>query len=139
MKIYTTFDHTADIGILVQGSDLKTLFHNCAWAMFDQMTTPPKTPPKTGKKTITLEVRSQDIQELLVRWLSELLALSELLDIVFTEFKISHLASDHLKASVSGFPRKNFKYKTEIKAVTYHELTISQQNKKYTAQVIFDV
>lgn len=139
MKIYTTIDHTADIGILVHGKDLKSLFKNSAWAMFDQMTRPPKTLPKAGKKTIPVEIRAENLNDLLVRWLSELLTLSECKDVVFTQFKISQLTDQRLKGQAAGFPRKNFVFKTEIKAVTYHELEINKDKKKYSAQVIFDV
>ena len=37
MKRYEQFPHTSDIGIRVFGRDLKELFQNAAFAMFDTM------------------------------------------------------------------------------------------------------
>ena len=139
MKSYETIDHTADIGIRVRGKNLKELFKNSARAMFDQMTTAPQRLPRTGRKTIKVEVFAENINDLLLRWLSELLSLGECKDIVFTDFKIIKLTDRQLKGSAAGFPRKYFKYKTEIKAVTYHELSVNQKKKQCSAQVIFDV
>ena len=96
MKVYTSIDHTADIGIRVHGKDLKTLFKNSAGAMFDQMVKPPKLSPKTKKKTLQISIKADNINDLLVRWLSELLTLSECKDLVFTDFRIARLADTHL-------------------------------------------
>ncbi|MBN2569706.1 MAG: archease, partial [Deltaproteobacteria bacterium] len=35
---YTVFDHTADLGVEIYGSDEKELFSNAAHALFDIMT-----------------------------------------------------------------------------------------------------
>ena len=139
MKIYRTIDHTADIGILVWGKDLKSLFINAAKAMFDQMARLSKSAPKTPKRNLNIDLVAENSEDLLVRWLSELLSLCDCEDAIFTEFKITQLTAVHLKAVVHGIPRKNFTFKTEIKAVTYHHLKILQDAKRYSAQVIFDV
>ena len=55
MKRFEVLDHAADIGIIVHGEDLKTLFENAGEAFFHHITDLRKVRPrkegKTGKST----------------------------------------------------------------------------------------
>ncbi len=139
MVNYELIDHTADIGIKVKGNDLKALFVNAAQAMFDVIAKRPKSLKKLKKERIEVSLTATNIEELFVRWLSELLSLSDWKDIFFTEFHIAKLTETALKAAVAGLPQKHFEGKREVKAATYHNLKIVRQNNGYRAEVIFDV
>ena len=138
-KNYEIIEHTADIGIRVFGQDLKSLFTNSAAAMFDCIVQEKKSPGDSQAKKIKIDLKTKNLEELFVRWLSELLSLADLKGLVFTDFKIHRLTSRELKATISGQAQHHFDFKREIKAVTYHDLKIEKQNQGYVAQVIFDV
>jgi len=61
--------------------------------------------------------------------------------LVFKRFEIDQLSSSHIKARCFGEkidPQRHV-FKREIKAATYHMLTVDREHNGYKAQVIFDV
>jgi SHS2 domain-containing protein len=93
-----------------------------------------------------IELQSDNREELFVNWLSELLSLAYAEEVVISSIKMERFADDYLFADVVGEDFKNYKFKTEIKAVTYHHLHISQLPQTspqmpggWQAEVIFDV
>ena len=139
MNSYELIDHTADIGIKVRGKTLKDLFVNAAKAMFDIMMEKRKGTRMGNAKKVRVHVEAGSLEEIFVRWLSELLSLSDWKDVVFTKFMISELSPQRLEAAIEDFPRKFFESQREIKAVTHHALKIVKEARGYSASVIFDV
>jgi SHS2 domain-containing protein len=138
MKKYETFDHTADVGIRVFGRTVEEVFVNAAYALFDQWTDLRKV---RGKISREISIRGADREDLLVRWLGELLFLGESRGVLFKEFTIRRLDSTSLKAVARGeiFDPSRHRFKTEIKAVTYHQVEIKEVDGKWEGRVIFDV
>lgn len=139
MVEYELIDHTADIGIRVAGKDLPQLFVRAAESMFDVIAEKMNVTTAMKKKIIKISLQAGNREELLLRWLSELLSLADCKEVYFNAFEIESLTDTTLEAKASGFLRKYFIGKREIKAVTYHELKIEEQGGAYTAEVIFDV
>jgi SHS2 domain-containing protein len=139
MKDYELIEHTADVGIRITGRDLKEIFVKAASAMFDIIAQPRRKSDNSKLKDIDIKIDAQDQEELFIDWLNELLSLSEAKEIVFDRFSIKTLTQNQLEATASGFPRENYKIKTEIKAATYHELKIEKTNSGWQAKIIFDV
>jgi len=135
---YELIEHTADIGIKVKGQTLQDLFANAASALFDIMAE-----QKTGKsvtaKAFDIELTAPSLEDLFQNWLGELLSLSAAKEVVFSDFTILDLNDNSIKAKASGQSRANYTIKTEIKAVTYHELEIEKTERNWEARVIFDV
>ncbi|MDR4507082.1 MAG: archease [Candidatus Brocadiaceae bacterium] len=138
MQKYILIDHTADIGIDVFGATLPELFSNAGFALFDIITDISKV-----KLTLTrkLKITGIDKEQLLVNWLSELLYLHEVENLLFGKFTVLSIQEDQLHASVRGETLTENKQaiKTEIKAVTYHSLSIRKEAHLWKARVIFDV
>ena len=138
MKRYETFDHTADIGIRVFGRTVEEVFANAAYALFDQMTDL----RKVGDGAVQeIFVEGADREDLLIRWLGELLFLCQGRGYLFKEFSILHLNSNSLRAVARGeiFDSSRHHFKTEIKAVTYHQVEVKQKDKGWEGKVVFDV
>ena len=138
MKRYEQFPHTADIGIRVFGKDLKELFQNAAFGMFDLVA------DLDGIKNSIEEVVEADgdtAEELLVAWLDELLYRFYTKEIIFAKFQIEKLSENNIKAKVFGRPvsANRNRLKTEIKAVTYSDLKINTTDGGYKVEIIFDV
>jgi len=132
---YEVIDHTADIAIKTSGDSLAEAFGNAAFAMFDIMADASAIKP-VGE--VRVEVEAQDLGQLLVDWLSELLYLVDVEDVLFSEFEV---VIDGLKLSavVRGEKMDPARHglKTDIKAVTYHMLEIDEDNN--SVQVLFDI
>ena len=126
------------MGIRVFGKDLKELFENAAFGMFDCIA------DLEGLKTSVEEIVEADgetIEELLVAWLDELLYRFCTEEIIFSKFQIEALSENRIRAKVFGRPvaTNRNRLKTEIKAVTYADLKINKTDNGYQVEIIFDV
>jgi len=138
MKRYETFPHTADLGVRVFGRTLEEFFANAAYALFDLLTDLKKVRESTR---LEIDVQAADREELLVRWLGELLFLCESEGYLFRRFSFSHLDATSLRAIAWGetFDPCRHRFKSEIKAVTYHKVEVQEKDGTWEGRVIFDV
>ncbi len=138
MDRFEVLDHTADLGLVAWGKDLKEAFANMAFGMFSQIASLDKVAEKASR---TVKVDAPDREALLVAWLNELLYLLDAQGLLLKRFDILELSDRHLKAEVKGEKADPQKHdlKTAIKAATYHMLKIEQRGDGFRAQVIFDI
>ena len=138
MKRYEIIDHTADIGIKVHGKDLKSLFANAAYGMFDIMADLKNV---RTKESLKIESEAPNVEELFLSWLGELLYQYNSKKIIFKEFVIDKLTENTISASAQGekLDLSRHALKTEIKAATYHQLKVEKVKDIWQAEVIFDV
>jgi protein archease len=131
-------DHTADAGIAVEAPDLARLFERAAWGMFFIIT---EIEAAHARETMRITIDAPDRVALLVRWLSELNYRHVTEHRIFSKFKIVGLDERHLEADVSGeiFDPARTTIFTEIKAVTFHDLKLEHDGRRWKAQVIFDL
>jgi SHS2 domain-containing protein len=137
MKKYDIIEHTADIGIKAYGKNLSECFENAAVGMFDIISDTKKIKP-VGEYRISL--KSDTVEELLVDWLSKLLTVSDINNILFGKFDVSVDEENcELNANVYGenFDSERHTIGKEIKAVTYHILEVNKE--KGYVQVLFDI
>ena len=138
MKRYEQIPHTADIAIRVYGKDLKELFINAAFGMFDIIAD-----LEGLKSSVSIEVnlKAPSKEELLVSWLDELLYNFYTKGIIFFEFDASFLNEEQLMVKAYGrhIGENRNRLKTEIKAATYHDLNIRQSGEGYSVDIVFDV
>lgn len=131
-------DHTADAGFTVRAPDLPSLFARAAWALFAIITDPAAVRPA---ETLAVTVAAADREALLVRWLAELNFIHQTRALLFGDFAVTSLSDTQLTASVKGekIDRGRHTVYTEIKAVTFHGLTVERQESGWLARVIVDV
>jgi SHS2 domain-containing protein len=136
--IYEPLSHTGDLGMVAYGRDLPELFAHAAWVMFDLMSDATTIRPQ---HTVTLSVNAVDLEDLLVRWLSELLYLYDTRRLLCCTFHCTLLEPTHLTATVAGEPLDPDRHPidTEIKAVTYHQIAVEQVDGRWQARIIFDL
>jgi len=135
---FKTIEHTADIGIEVEADTLGELFEGTAAAMFSLMVDP-ETVRKTVERELSLE--AGDLEELLFIWLNELLFIVDAEGLLFSGFEVKNVGDSRLLATTSGekINPERHKFLEEIKAATYHEMTVERQDSGWKARVIFDV
>ena len=137
-KRFEIFDHTADIGVIVYGENLKALFENAGEAFFRLITDVRKVRYRVEKR---IEIGGETLDRLMVDWLSELLYLHDVESLLFRGFKVESVGEGGLKAVVKGEPFQQGVHviKTEVKAVTYHRMEVRQENGRWRVQIIFDL
>ena len=137
-RAFEITNHTADVGIIAYGTDIKELFSNAALALFSLITEPKSIEEKLRRD---LEIVSEDRDSLLIEWLNELIYLFDAEHILFTRFDIENLSYNQLKATCHGesFDPLRHRIKTGVKAATYHMLKVDKDGSGYKAQVIFDI
>jgi SHS2 domain-containing protein len=137
-KEFEVIDHTADIGIMAYGADLKQAFANTARGLFSLIT---ELDTVAVKKQHNIQITAPDREVLLVNWLNELIYLFEAKEMLFNRFDISSLTDTKLTATGHGEKIDLAKHtlKIQVKAITYHMLKIEQNECGWKARVIFDV
>jgi len=138
MKPFEVIDHTADIGIIVHGTDLKQVFANAALGLFNLIAD-----LDNVKEDLTrqVEMTAKNTEVLLIEWLNELIYIFDVEHILFKRFEINELQDDKIKATCYGekVKRGHHNLKREVKAATYHMLELSKDNGNYKVQIIFDI
>jgi SHS2 domain-containing protein len=130
-------DHTADAGIRVEAPTLEDLFETAGLAFTELVTSADSVDCRVERR---FKLQEDDIETLLVSWLQELLYLLDTEELVFARFQI-RLRAFSLEASAWGevFDPNIHTMKTEVKAVTYHQLGVTKSDQGWQAQVIFDI
>jgi len=137
MKDFELLEHTADIGIIAYGKDLKHLFRNAARGLFSLIIDLEDINSSASKE---VKMTSSNREGLLFEWLNELIYLFDRYNMVFNRFVFISLNDTGLQAKIYGEkvnPARH-RIKRGIKAATYHNLKIENDN-VFKAQVIFDV
>ncbi|MBW1692258.1 MAG: archease, partial [Deltaproteobacteria bacterium] len=131
-------DHTADLGIIVRGPDVGGLFISAARAMIDLMVKGDLGDKRTLRE---VSVSSEDYPDLMVRWLGEVLYLFAGDKLIVDSIEIKELHPTQIKAtlSVADFEPKRHRVLREIKAVTYHGISVRKTNGAWEARIIFDI
>ncbi|MFO7792156.1 MAG: archease [Candidatus Saliniplasma sp.] len=134
---FEIIEHTADVGIHALGSDLDEAFQEAARGMFSIMTDLDKVESVEEYK---LNLDSEEWDELLVDFLSELVYIHEVKDVLLSEFTVDLSSNEQkeLQAIVKGekLDLDKHKFFTEIKAVSYHDILADPEGE---VKVIFDV
>ena len=134
---FDIFDHTADVGIIAYGADLKQAFASAARALFSLITELDDVEEVIHQD---IKLNASDLESLLVGWLNELVYRFDTEGILFRRFDISQLDDTHLEAR--GYGEKadssRHKLKTGVKGATYHMLKVDKTD-GYRLQVLFDI
>jgi SHS2 domain-containing protein len=127
-------EHTADWALRIRGDDLEGLFTNAAAGMLQLAGIEPRAGPTRKRR---FELQAPDMESLLVTWLEELLFVIEMEEVTFVKFDLSVEDNNRLTAKVQESPIGNIK--KHIKAVTYHNLMITEVEDGLEVTVVFDV
>lgn len=129
-------EHTADILMHVWASDIPTLFSECGRALMATMYRGDAKPERTYSFTVT----GNDTEQLLQAFLSELLCLTEIENVVFGDITVT-IAEGELTAVLSGEPfnRQIHGGGTEVKGISFFGLSVGRQNNEYVLDILFDV
>lgn len=146
MKRFSIIPHTADLHLRVVGSSKQELFVNALYGMFSAIH--PVTPlcryehdtwictqlPVTQPVSLT----APRIELLLVDFLSQALYYSDVYNQAFYDASFTSFADTALTGSLHGVPITGFEH-GEIKAVTFHQLAVRQEDSHWITDIVFDI
>lgn len=130
---------SADFVVDVHGKTLNELFANSAEACFFAMTNIDKVRPV---RELNLIVDADNIDELLYNFISELIYLKDIEKMFFSRFDVNISVDEKsLKAVVAGdiIDYINHEIKTDVKAITYHDLHIKNSDDGFMTRIVFDL
>jgi len=130
---YREIEHTADWELEIWAPDLLGLLKQAALGMYALAGISLQDQPRVSRAVV---INAHDAQELLVSFLSELLFIGENEKLGFDQMQLV-LENNSLRADLSGAPISSMH--KEIKAVTYHNLKVTQSFKGLATRVVFDV
>ena len=132
-------EHTADIGFKVYGRTLNELFENAANALFEIMAEADQNTGDFPTENFSLKMEAENEEDLLIRFLSELISLSDAVQMIFKNVHMEQLGPGFLRATYEAQPREGYQMLLEIKAATYHQFSIKKEKDGFAAQIILDV
>ena len=134
---FEILEHTADVGLKAYGRALPELFANAARGMIALALEPQDTRPSQCRP---LSARGEDLEELLVHFLSEILYAVDAEGWQFSEFRIGTLESTAIEAEGRGERvERSERRRVAVKAVTYHQVSVQQTAEGWEAVVYFDI
>jgi len=137
MAGFREHEHTADWELEAWADDLPGLLEQAARGMYVLSGARLQTGPRQQRR---FQVQAEDLESLLVRFLSELLYFSQQEGLGFDYYQLAlqdPAAGIVLQAQVEGAALASID--KEIKAVTYHNLVVRQAAGELRVRVVFDV
>jgi SHS2 domain-containing protein len=130
--VFRWVDHTSELELEIEAPSEEAVFSEALVALAE-LTGDSRGPPVTRK----VEVAADDRALLLVEWLSELVYLSELEELVPERIASLELTEGRLRATVQG---NRGRPRHLVKAVTLHRLELTgDDDTGWRARVVLDV
>ncbi len=139
---YKFIDHTADLAVEITGETPGSLLH-AAYHAWLEFASDPYTSDEVEDKN--LEFSESSFEELIVGFLSELNYLFLVKKWITLEIVILHIeeikGTYNAKIKITGcsYGSSADILKSEIKAVTFHQMDIKKVNGNYSTRIVFDI
>ena len=135
---YKFLEHTADVMFEAEGKTLEELFIECSKALNETIY------GDIGiieQEVRAIEIKAEDIEGLLYKFLEEFLFLLDAEGLIFK--KVENLEFDKeeftLTAKLIGDKAENYHFTNDVKAITSNNLKIENNKKVYKSKMVLDV
>lgn len=134
----TYLDHTADVGYVARGRDLKEAFARAAAGLFAVLADLDQVRPVEERE---VAVTADNAESLLVEWLAELHYLYEADGLLLSRFDIHEFSPTALRATVAGerADPSRHELKVLVKGITYYGLEVHDAPGDAWVQVVLDI
>ena len=136
--MYELIQHTADIRIRVVASSVEELFRDALRGLMHYIAGElPDSGMQSSDARTDIQIDAPDQTALLVDFLNEALLRSHLDHMVFSDARFASLTQTALTASLI---RTDAEMAEDVKAVTYHEADVRQQDDgRWTTTIVLDI
>lgn len=125
--------HTADVRLRITSETLEGLFADALQALTEFMQ-----PEYLDEPSSTaIELEAADTTSLLVDFLGEVLTKCHVRLEAYTSVAFASLTATSLRATVTG--RRVRAFEEDVKAVTYHEAEVVQQDGGWSTMLVLDI
>lgn len=127
-------EHTGEVLLRISAPTFAELLAEAGRALAELLCDEPAR-PFDDEERVALE--APDSGALLVSWLNELIFLSETKKRIYSDIRVAEASERHLVADVRGWPPTRLR--TQVKAATFHRLSVTLSPGACTAAVVLDV
>ncbi|MCE4615046.1 MAG: archease [Desulfurococcales archaeon] len=135
-------EHTADELIEARGRSLEEAFEQAAKAVFEVVT---DTSEVACEKEMDVYIEGYDLENLLYRWIEELLYYIDVEGLIFGYFRVNKIQcktdSYILRGMVCGekFDPEKHEHRTIVKAMTYSQMSIHREGDCWVLTFVVDI
>jgi SHS2 domain-containing protein len=135
---YEAFEVTADVGVVARGRTLAETFEMAARGMYGVMVNLEGVQERESRE---VAIAASGPEQLIERWLLELLFLTESEGLLFCRFDVEIQDGRSLRARAYGEPVDIGRHELgpTVKAVTRHQLGVERVDGGFEARIIFDI
>ncbi len=135
---YTILEHPADLGIEARGRTFAEALVHAAEGLMSIIVDPSSVRCTTTRK---VHITSSDREQLVVKWLSEILFLYDGEKFVANKFIIDEVTGTSLRAAIEGeyFDQGVHSTRLDVKAITYHQLKVVDHGDGCSVRVYLDI
>jgi SHS2 domain-containing protein len=124
-------DHPADITVECWASTLEQAFEEAALGALEVILDTSTVEPNDS---VDVNVQGIDLEELLVEWIGHLIALIDINSQFYSKFEVLEIAENP-----EGFTLERHDTRTEVKAMTYADMSIEQEAERTTLRFTLDL
>ena len=135
-------EHTADVLIEASGRTLEEAFEQAGLGVYEVVTDTSNVQPKVR---IDIDITGMDLENLLYRWIEELLVNTDSEGLVFSLFRVCRIAEGEegyrIVSSVWGehFDPERHEERTIVKAMTYSQMSIGKRDGCWVLRFVVDI
>ena len=136
-------DHTADVQARCWGKSLEEAYNQTAYSLMATIT--PNLNKISSKVEKKIKIEAEDKEALLFDFLSELLYIFDVEELVFNKIKVQIIKESEdlyvLNALLRGekFDVTKHEIGVEVKAITYSFMEITESKNKVEISIVFDI
>ena len=136
--MYELFEHTADLGLRVRARSLDELFRHAAKGLFGIIVE--ELPEGGTARPFRFRVEGRRHDHLMFDWLNELLYTFDTEHVLLDRFDV-RVDDSGLTATARGRAIEETQsiLQREVKAITYHQLTVERRDDGWFAEVVVDI
>jgi SHS2 domain-containing protein len=135
MTGYEILEHTADVGVRARAPSLEGVFEQATYGLLEISGA-----YQEGEGAeVRIEVSARDLPAVLVDWLSEVLYAQDARDAIVTKVSVTTVHPGSAVGSIALRDRPGMLEGTAVKAITYHQLKVAQEDGEWVAEVYVDV
>lgn len=138
MGRFEILEHTADVGLRALAPDVASLFEQATRGLCDIAGI--WQDQSDGGEVCEIVVEARDREALLVDWLSEVLYTHDARNVAISSVLVNEVLESQARGHIRVLPLgEGADTAIQVKAVTYHQLTVRETPAGWTATVFFDI
>ena len=136
---YEVLEHTADVGLRIWAPTLEGVFSAACEGMVEILGAEGAAPPAGEPRSVDVHAEAAEVEGLLVDWLSEVLYHLDESEACLAGVRGLEVDETSLRATLDLSPCEQGWSGTELKAATYHQLSLARDDAGWRGTVFFDV